>query len=156
MSADSVMPIEVLREIRNAVDRMSDRLSERISELGERIDNVEKGLGARIDNVEKSLGARIDGTNQRLETLERRTTQGFIETNTKLADLTGRVDHLSEQTGDLAKRVDRMGDRIENVLTGQMGQDLRDLKNRMVVVEEKLIAGAHERPAPPYGEEPKK
>ena len=144
MSADSVMPIEVLREIRDAVDRMSARLVE------------------RIDNVEKGLGARIDQTNQRLETLERRTTQGFIETNTKLADLTGRVDHVSErvdnvgdQIGDLSKRVDRMGDRIENILTGQLGQDLRDLKSRMVVVEEKLISGAHERPIP-YGGEPKR
>ncbi|MGC4114429.1 MAG: hypothetical protein QM765_07420 [Myxococcales bacterium] len=129
MSADSVMPIEVLREIRDAVNRASDKLSERI-------DNLEKKLGDRIDNVETGLCARIDETNRRLESLERRTTQGFIETNTKLADLTGRVDGLNERVDQMSGEIrelrtgmTRMGDRIEIILTGQMGQDLRDLKS---------------------------
>lgn len=78
MSADTALPIELLREIRDAVNRASDR------------------PGERIDNVEKKLGDRIDATNQRLETLEKRTIQGFTETNTKLADLTGRVDRMGD------------------------------------------------------------
>ncbi len=88
---------------------------------------------------------------------------GVPPARTKLADLTGRVDgltgrvdHMSEEIRELRTGLARMGERIENILTGQMGQDLRDLKSRMLVVEEKLMARAHEPPAPPYGGEPKK
>lgn len=105
MSADTALPIELLREIRDAVNRASDR------------------PGERIDNVEKKLGDRIDATNQRLETLEKRTTQGFTETNTKLADLTGRVDRMGEEIHELREGMAKRGDRIENILTRQLGQD---------------------------------
>jgi len=82
--------------------------------------------------------ARLDETNARLDRLDRRVTEGFIDTNTKTAELSANVVQL--------------GDRLENVILGQMGQDVRDLKARMVVVEEKLVAAsAHERPAD-YGE----
>jgi chromosome segregation ATPase len=89
---------------------------------------------ARIDET----NARLDETNARLDRLDRRVTEGFLETNTKIAELSGRVVQL--------------GDRLENVILGQMGQDVRDLKARMHVVEDKLAsAAAHERP-PDYGE----
>jgi hypothetical protein len=145
--SDTVMPIEVLREIRDAVEKMSARLVERIDNVAAHIDHVEKSLGARIDNVETSLGGRIDQTNTRLDILDRRVTQGFIDTNTKLADLTGEVRELRQ-------RVDVMGDRFENFLTGEISESVRDLKSRMTTVERQLASGAHERQAP-YGEKPK-
>jgi len=120
--SDAVMPIEVLREIRSAVDQMS-------AKLVERIDNV----AARIDNVEKSLGARLDN-------LDRRVTQGFLDTKTKIADLAGEVHEH--------------GDRLENILTGQFGQDVRDLKARVLALEQQRAPQAHEAQAP-YGEKPK-
>jgi hypothetical protein len=43
--------------------------------------------------------------------------------------------------------VDSLGDRLENILTGQISQDVRDLKARLMVVEEKLGSpAAHENP----------
>jgi len=85
--------------------------------------------------------ARLDETNAKLERLDRRVTEGFVETSTKLADLSLRVSVL--------------GDRFENVITGQFGKELRDLKSRMDSVEEKLASlGAHEKPPPPYGSKP--
>ena len=127
------MPIEVLREIRSAVDQMSAKLVERIDNVAARIDNVEKSLGARVDNVEKSLGARLDN-------LDRRVTQGFLDTKTKIADLAGEVHEH--------------GDRLENILTGQFGQDVRDLKARVLALEQQRAPQAHEAQAP-YGEKPK-
>ena len=100
-----------------------------------------KGLRGEVKELRAELvktNARIDETNSRLDRLDRRVTEGFLETNTKIAELSGRVVEL--------------GDRLENVILGQMGQDVRDLKARMHVVEDKLASvAAHERP-PDYGE----
>jgi len=103
------------------------------------------------------VGAEQAGTGHQhlapgLDRLERRVTEGFIETNTKLADLSGQVDGLSGRLDSLSGRVESglaaLGDRIENVFTGQFGQDVRDLKERVRVLEGRFV---HERP-PPYGE----
>ena len=93
MSADAVLPIEMLREIRDAVDRMSGKLSDRIDQTNARLDRV----------IE-----RLDTTDGRVGSLERRVTQGFIETNTKIVDLSGRFDGLSKQVAQLGKRLEAL------------------------------------------------
>ena len=108
-------------------------------------------LDKTIERLDKTI-ERLDHTVDRLDRLERRVTEGFIETNTKLADLSGQVDGLSGRLDSLSGRVESglaaLGDRIENVFTGQFGQDVRDLKERVRVLEGRFV---HERP-PPYGE----
>ena len=102
------------------------------AKTNERLDKTNE----RLDKTVEHLGHTVD----RLDRLERRVTEGFLETNTKLADLSGRFE----------ASIKTLGDRLENLLTGQLGQDVRDLKNRVHVLEERSLV-AHERP-PPYGE----
>lgn len=93
---------------------------------------------AELKELRTDTNTRIDETNARIDMLDRRVTEGFIETNTKLADL--------------SLRVTVQGDRLENLVSGQFGKELRDLRARVDTVEEKLAA--HERPPPPYGDKP--
>jgi len=86
------------------------------------------------------VNERLDQTNERLEQLRVFTVQ-------KLTDLNAKVDGLGG-------RVDQLGDRLENVLTGQLGQDVRDLKARMLVVEERLDSTRASESPPPYGKKP--
>ena len=101
------------------------------------------GTNARLDQTNEKLdqtNARLDQTNERLE--------GFrVFTVQKLTDLNVKVDRLGDRVDQLGDRVDQLGDRLENVLTGQLGQDVRDLKARMLIVEGRLVSpGAHEGP----------
>ncbi len=87
------------------------------------------------ERLDQTVG-RLDATVDRLDRLERRVTEGFIETNTKLADLSRHVD----------ERIDLLGNRLENVFKGQMGQDVRDLKERVRALESQALHEKH----PPY------
>ena len=132
MAADQTVPIELLREIRDAVERLGTRLED---SLGKRIDR----LDARMDGFE----TRMDRFEGRLDTLERRVTQGFLETNTKLADLTGRVERLE---GEVAKQ----GARIDN-LAVTIGKQARSLGDRTSEVERKLEGLGVSEDSPEYG-----
>ena len=59
--------VEILKQIRDGVVGVGERVDRLESSVGERID----GLGERIDG----LGERIDGTNQRLDRVE----QGLLD-----------------------------------------------------------------------------
>ena len=56
--------VEILKQIRDGVVT-----------VGQRVDRLESSLGERIDHLETSLGERIDGTNGRLDRVE----QGLLD-----------------------------------------------------------------------------
>jgi len=56
--------VEILKQIRDGVVT-----------VGQRVDRLETSLGERIDHLETSLGERIDGTNGRLDRVE----QGLLD-----------------------------------------------------------------------------
>jgi hypothetical protein len=90
----------------------NERLDEAVDRLDQTIGRIDQTNG-RIDQT----NGRVDQVVDRLDRLERRVTEGFIETNTKLADLSGRVEASAAA----------LGERLENVFKGQLGQDVRDL-----------------------------
>ncbi|MEW5851383.1 MAG: hypothetical protein AB2A00_21520 [Myxococcota bacterium] len=122
--------IELLRAIHTSIEKMATTLRSELNELGTGLRAEIRETNRRLDDVNH----RLDSTNERLERLEERTTEGFLQTNTKLAELT--------------LQVDRLGDRVDNILTGQLGQDVRELKGRMERLASKVF-GVSE-PSEPY------
>ena len=57
------LTIEVLKQIRDGVADLAERVEHLDVHLGERIDNVERGLGQRLDRVEARLGQLDQGLN---------------------------------------------------------------------------------------------
>jgi len=135
--ADAGLPptdlvLQALHAIRNELVGTRKDLSERLDQMSARIDQTNQ----RLDQTNQ----RLDQTNERLDSLR-------IFTVQKLTDLNAKVDHLGS-------RVDQLGDRLENVLTGQLGQDVRDLKARMQAVEERLESNRASESPPDYGTKP--
>ncbi|MGC4114295.1 MAG: hypothetical protein QM765_06700 [Myxococcales bacterium] len=131
MSDDTLPPADLVLQALHAIRNEVKELRGDVKTMHEE----QAKTNARLDQT----NTRLDETNAKLERLDRRVTEGFVETNTKLADLSLRFGVL--------------GDRFENVITGQFGKELRDLKARMDSCEEKLASlGAHEKPPPPYGD----
>ena len=58
------LTVEILKQIRDGVVG-----------VGERVDRLESSMSERIDHLESSLGERIDGTNGRLDRVE----QGLLD-----------------------------------------------------------------------------
>ena len=58
------LTVEILKQIRDGV-----------TVVGQRVDRLETSPGERIDHLETSLGERIDGTNGRLDRVE----QGLLD-----------------------------------------------------------------------------
>jgi ABC-type transporter Mla subunit MlaD len=85
MAGDELPPanliLQALHSIRGAVERTNDRLDHTIN----RLDGVVEAL--------KQTNERLDKTIDRLDSLEKRTTKGFLDTNTRLAALTKAVAH---------------------------------------------------------------
>lgn len=139
MAADETVSIGLLREIRDAVERLGTRLED---SLGKRID----ATNARLDRMDARLDGmdgRLDGIDGRLDNLERRVTLGFLETNTKLADLTGRVVRVEGEVG-------RLGARIDN-LAGTVGKEVREQAERTTKIEEKRESLGLSEGSPEYG-----
>ena len=65
------LTVEILKQIRDGVVVVGERVDHMETRLGERIDHLETSLTERIDGV----GERLDGTNQRLDRVE----QGLLD-----------------------------------------------------------------------------
>ncbi|MGC4114296.1 MAG: hypothetical protein QM765_06705 [Myxococcales bacterium] len=89
MSNDSVWPSDRLLAICNEV-----------GELHNDVKDVRAGVKELCEELAKTY-ARLAETNAKLDRLDRRVTEGFVETNTNLAELSLRVGKLEDFLGTI-------------------------------------------------------
>ncbi|MEI7892035.1 MAG: hypothetical protein WCI05_03025 [Myxococcales bacterium] len=135
----SLLP-SLLREIRDEIRGVRTELRETRDALSERID---------------ATNGRIDGTNARLDRVVQeqiRHATAIVELEKSQCEILLRLEQHSEILNQhtailnqhtaalslLIRRVEEQGSRIDNVLLGIPGQTLRELQNRMTVVETRL------------------
>jgi cob(I)alamin adenosyltransferase len=105
------LTVEILKQIRDSVVSVGERVDHMGNSLGERIDRV----GERVDHVESSLGERLDGTNRRLDRVE----QGLLDLGKFMRQIARdqakherfhhkHVDLLEKDVGSLKARVTRL------------------------------------------------
>lgn len=88
------------------------------------LQGLRKTTDDRLMSIENRLDAtneRLDATNQALGRLERRTTDGFLKTNTKLAEL--------------ARVVEQHDRRFDHMLRFGIGAEVRGLRGRVDKLE---------------------
>jgi hypothetical protein len=97
----------------------------------------------------KLLRGDVQQTNARLDEANRRLDDGFGRLDERVGRLEERVervearlDHLAEGQIRMATAVtaaiDRLGDRIDNVLVGAMGRTVRDHEERILKLEKSV------------------
>lgn len=86
----------------------------------DRLMSIENRLDATNERLD-ATNQRLDATNQALGRLERRTTDGFLKTNTKLAEL--------------ARVVEQHDRRFDHMLRFGIGAEVRGLRGRVDKLE---------------------
>ncbi len=114
MSDQSLM-IEVLQGIRSDIQQTNARLDTLGKDLNERLDQT----NARLDQT----NARLDQTNARLD----RVAEGQIRMGTQ----------LNERLVKVEEAVVGLNSRIDHILTGPVGNSIRDLQERVRALEQR-------------------
>lgn len=102
---------ELLREIRDEMRGMRGEL---------------RGTNERLDRVE----AQQVGTNERLDRVERRQVDAEMRFGTAIAELQGATKELIAETK-------KLGERIDNTLTGAFGASVRNHEARITALEKR-------------------
>lgn len=118
--AEELPPANLILQALHGIRTDLKGLAERLDATNQRLDATNQRLDATNQRLEDGLG-RLES---RLERLEQRTTQGFIETNSKLAELTRIVSEHDQ--------------RLDHLLREGMGAEVRSLRARMDRVEKRL------------------
>ena len=101
--------LQALHGIRSDLKSLQSSTNERLEGLGERLE--------RLESLQVATNERLDRLETGLDQLAKRTTKGFLETNTKLAQ-------LSKTVGQHEKRLDHL-------LREGLGAEVRDLRRRV-------------------------
>ena len=136
MSNDD-LTIEILKQIRDGVTDVRSELKETRTDLGARIDATNERLDTtneRLDSVVREQirhATAIVGLEQRMGGVE----QGVGALDKRLMGMDMRLTSL-EQT--FVTEIRKLGDRIDNVLTGQLGQVVRSTSARVDALEARM------------------
>ena len=135
----SLLP-SLLREIRDEVRGVRTELRETRDALSERIDATNARLDRVVQEQIRHATAIVELEKGQREILLR-LEQHSVILNQHTAILNQHTAVLEQHTAALSlliRRVEEQGSRIDNVLLGIPGQTLRELQNRMTVVETRL------------------
>ena len=120
-STDGDLTVAILREIRDE-----------IRTTNERMDALRVGLSERIDG----LSERQDRTNDRLDLV----VQEQIRLSTGFVEMQEIQRETAEILGHLVREMHQHNERLDNVLVGPMGKQVRDHERRLGSLEERVEA----------------
>ncbi|MCS6899742.1 MAG: hypothetical protein RMJ98_08795 [Myxococcales bacterium] len=136
--------MKVLSQQSRATNARLDQTNERLAQTNARLEQFRAELSARIDQTNERLdqtNARLDQTNERLD----RVAQDQIHTVNAFLRMEGAVERLdqnqrktTEAVEGLLREVQNLNGRLDNVLIGPMGQQVRDHEERLTRVEKHL------------------
>lgn len=128
MADTADLTVEILKQIRDGIGQTNARLDQ----TNVRLDQMREELLARIDQTNGRLdgtNARLDGTHTRLDQHERLLVRLVDESQVHTRTL---VRLISEVEGT--------NRRVDHVLTGPMGQDVREHTARITALEADVAA----------------
>ena len=120
MADDSMPPANLILQALHGVRSDLPLLHEDLEQVHTRLGRVEVEVSGVKEEV-SGVKEEVSGVKEEVVALGRRTTEGFLQTNTKLADLTLEVG-----------KHDR---RLDHLLTTGLGAEVRELKKRVTRLE---------------------
>jgi len=117
------LTIEILKQIRDELKQTRADTNERLDATNERLDATNERLGATNDRLDRVVQEQI------------RHATAIIQLERGQRDLTEQV-RLGNR--ELAAEIRKVGDRIDNVLTGQLGQVVRATAARVDALEARV------------------
>jgi methyl-accepting chemotaxis protein len=136
--------MKVLSQQSRATNARLDQTNERLDQTNKQLDQVKEELSARIDQTNERLdqtNERLDRTNARLD----RVVQDQIHMANAFLRMEGAIERLdqnqrktTEVVEGLLREVQSLNGRLDHVLVGPMGQQVRDHEERLSRVEKHL------------------
>jgi len=130
------------------------------------------GLNARVDETNKRMEQGFAETNGHVAELNGKLDEARAETKEQLKEqrvfmlqkitalshkvdligqnLGGHIVALRDEVDHLGKQVSQQNARLDNILVGPLGQEVRELRSRMYAVETKLSASCVREDEEPY------